>query len=203
MQAAIFFYSGSNPRGVRGRRHRPSFAGVTLIEALVVLAISVSLLALGLPSFHSLIASLRLRQTSYQLYTDMALAKSEAIKRNSRVAICNSADGQRCSASAAWDHGWIVFHDLNNTGTREPDEVLVHAFTIANPAATVSGNGNVERFVSYSGLGTTKMVYGAFQAGRFTLCPLSRDEQQARQVIINSSGRVRVAKAPIQVCNAR
>jgi type IV fimbrial biogenesis protein FimT len=202
MQAAISFHSGLNPRALRGARRRGSIGGVTLVEALLVLAISATLLSVGLPSLRGLVASLRIRQVSYQLSNDMVLAKSEAIKRNSRVVVCNSLDGQSCASNRAWEHGWIIFHDTNNSGTREPSEVLVRSYAIANPAATISGNGNVEHYVSYSGLGTTKMLYGAFQAGRFTLCPLDRGEQQARQVIINSTGKVRVARAPMAVCGA-
>lgn len=173
-------------------RHR--MRGVTLIEALVVLTIAASLLALAVPTFSKTIANLQTRQMVDNLVTHMVLAQSEAIKRNARVAICKSIDGLTCAVSGGWEHGWIVFHDSNDSGAREPDEVIVKSLVIDHPTVTISGNGNINRYVSYTALGSTKLVNGAFQAGSFTLCHATRNDVDARRVIINSIGRVRVTK---------
>ena len=48
----------------------------------------------------------------------MSLARSEAIKRNQRVAICPSDDGEQCSGNQ-YENGWIVFVDGNSNNSRE------------------------------------------------------------------------------------
>jgi type IV fimbrial biogenesis protein FimT len=144
-------------------------------------------------------ASIAGRRMMHNLVTHMVLAKREAIKRNARVAICRSLDGLYCSTSGDWEHGWIVFHDANDSGLREPDEVIVKSLVIDNPTVKISGNGNIDRYVSYSAMGSTKLVSGAFQAGTFTLPYATQTDLEARQVIINSIGRVRVTKVSAAV----
>ncbi len=59
--------------------------GFTLIEALVVLSIAAIVLAIGAPNLSFLIASMNARSASFDLIADLALARSEAIKRNAPV----------------------------------------------------------------------------------------------------------------------
>lgn len=173
-------------------RHR--MQGVTLVEALVAVTIAASLLALAGPGFTKTIANLQTKQLMDSLVTHMLLAQSEAIKRNARVVICKSVDGLSCAASGGWEHGWIVFHDPNDSGTREPSELMVRSLVVDHPAVRINGNANISRYVSYTALGSTRLVNGAFQAGTFTLCHATRGDVDARRVIINSVGRVRVSK---------
>jgi type IV fimbrial biogenesis protein FimT len=105
--------------------HRFYMAGASLTEVLVVAAIATFLLGLGLPSFQDMLTALRIRQAASSFYYDLVLAKSEAIKRNTRVAICKSAEGLRCAAAGGWEHGWIVFVDQDNSGTRDASETIL------------------------------------------------------------------------------
>ncbi|HNB01701.1 MAG TPA: GspH/FimT family pseudopilin, partial [Nitrosomonas sp.] len=88
--------------------------GVTLIELLVTLSVLSILLTIGVPSFNQFSTSSRLNSYSNTLFSHMALARSEAIKRNSRVVVCKSSDGLSCTNSGNWSQGWVVFVDLDN-----------------------------------------------------------------------------------------
>jgi len=46
--------------------------------------------------------------------------RSEAIKEGRYVSVCASSDGQSCSASTAWQSGWIVFPNPNNNPAVTP-----------------------------------------------------------------------------------
>jgi type IV fimbrial biogenesis protein FimT len=175
-------------------------SGFGLIEIMVVLSISSILAGALAPSFISFFTSLQIKTATDSLFNDLMLAKSEAIKRNSRVAICKSTDVHSCTSSGGWEHGWIIFHDVNNSGTREPTEEIVKSFVIAKPSATIAGNGNINSYVSFSGLGSTKLVSGAFQAGTFTVCSLESRNLDGKKVVINNTGKVRVAKVPVSLC---
>lgn len=175
-------------------------AGFTLIEMLVVLSVVCILVATALPTVRGMVAAVRMRQAAGDFFSDMTFARSEAIKTNSRVAICKTLDGQQCVAMGGWEHGWMVFRDHNNSGTRELSEEIVKSNVITQPAVIVRGNGNVSRYVSFTSLGTTQLLSGAFQAGTFTICPLADTIAEGRQLIINAVGRVRLAKVPVDKC---
>jgi type IV fimbrial biogenesis protein FimT len=76
------------PRGgaAAGRRQR----GLTLIEVMVALVISVILLVTAAPSFTDYATNSRLRESGHMLYAQTLLARSEAIKRNTVVRLSTS-----------------------------------------------------------------------------------------------------------------
>src|SRR5437660_1719517 len=96
--------------------------GFTLIELMVVLAISAILVGVGTPAFTGLIRQTELTSATNDLFASLLLARSEAAKRRSRVALCKSADGSTCTPAGGWEQGWIVFHDTNNDGARQGGE---------------------------------------------------------------------------------
>lgn len=64
---------------------RPPAGGFTLIELLVAVTIIGILLALAAPSFTKMLERNRLRGAAEQVFTDLQLARTEAIKRNANV----------------------------------------------------------------------------------------------------------------------
>lgn len=85
MQPALSLVSGSSGSALRGSR--PSTAGFTLTEMLIVLAIAGILATLALPNFRTLSQSQRVKNASYELYSALSLTRNEAIKRNADVTL--------------------------------------------------------------------------------------------------------------------
>jgi type IV fimbrial biogenesis protein FimT len=182
---------------LRSRRHA---LGFTLVELLVVLAISAILLGAAVPSFNGLVRSTKLSSAANDLFGSLLLARSEAVMRNARVAVCRSADGASCSNNGGWEQGWIVFHDANNNGWREAGELVVTRSQAMPADLRLSGNLNVARYVSYAPNGEARLASGGFQAGTITLCNPSLRGDDARQIVISASGRPRVQKAHVPSC---
>lgn len=174
--------------------------GFTVIELLVILAVIAVVMTVGMPAMASIRDSSQLNSTANDFLSSLYLARSEAIKRNSRGTMCKSADGEACTSAGAWEQGWIVFHDVNNNAIRDADEALIQRTAALPEDWHMSGNLNVSRYISYSPTGKTHLISGAFQAGTITLCRESTGATNARQIIINAAGRARVYKTTVSSC---
>jgi type IV fimbrial biogenesis protein FimT len=175
--------------------------GHTLVEWLTTAGLLGTLTAVGVPTVTDLVHTSRVQAGSQALASSLALTRSEAVKRNTRVVMCKSASGQACEPQGAWDRGWIIFEDRNNNGRADVDEEVLYREAGMSGALRVSGNLPVSHYVSYTPYGRTRQVSGSFQAGTFTVCSQkAAGRGPARQVVINSVGRPRVAKAPASVC---
>lgn len=175
-------------------------SGATLLELMVLLAVTAILLSIGIPSFASFTNSSHLASATNELVSSLHLARSEAIKRNSRAVLCKSESGLTCSASGGWQQGWIVFHDANNNAALDASEAVIltrHAF----PAGLrLTGNRWVSSYISYGPSGATTTISGVLQVGTLTLCTESGVPGMARQVVISSSGRPRTSKITLASC---
>lgn len=171
--------------------------GFSLVELLVVIAILGILLGTVMPWAATAADSMRLSSQANLYLASLHLARSEAIKRNSRVTLCKSADGMSCAGNGGWQQGWIIFHDANNNAAKDGAEVVVHQVPALPASFLLVGNQNVVRYVSFGASGGTHLVSGAFQAGTLTLCRQSAAGGEARDIVINSAGRARVQKVAV------
>ncbi len=107
---------------------RQSHTGFTLPELLTVLAITGILVAIALPSFSSLIANQRSRALSSDLMSSLARARSEAVKRNTDVAMTPATGG--------WEAGWSIKHPTDETFLLDSHE-RVNGASITGPLEVV------------------------------------------------------------------
>jgi type IV fimbrial biogenesis protein FimT len=175
-------------------------SGATLMELMVVLAVSAILLGVGIPSFASLAQTSRLSSVTNEMLSSLHLARSEAIKRNSRAVICPSVDGSHCAGSGDWYQGWLVFHDANNNAARDAGEAVVLAHGTLPQGISITGDSKVSKYISYSPTGGGKLISGAWQFGSLILCSESGASQAARKIIISSTGRPRSEKIVLESC---
>jgi type IV fimbrial biogenesis protein FimT len=104
--------------------HRPQ-AGFTLIELMVVIALVAILTILATPSFVGLIQSNRVSTEVNAFTGDLEFARSEAIKQGLPVSVCASSDGTSCLGANTWQSGWIVFTDLDGSGTLAASDTVL------------------------------------------------------------------------------
>ncbi len=172
------------------RKDGGSERGLTLIELLVALAIVGVVVSSSLPQWGGFLAERGLRDRADALMQALLQARSEAIKRGTRVDVCPAAGDACVEAPAGWEGGWIVFADLDRNGGRDASDAVIARERAAPPGVTIRGNRPVADYVSYTSLGQARRIDGALQMGSFTVC---RPGLVGRKVVLASSGRVRIA----------
>lgn len=91
--------------------------GFSLVELLTVIALIAVCLSLAAPSLRDLIQRNRVASEVSTFLGDLKYARSEAMKRGQAVSVCPSSNGTSCLGSNAWQSGWIVFYDVNGSGS--------------------------------------------------------------------------------------
>ena len=175
-------------------------AGFTLVELMVVVAVVAILQSLAAPAFSDMVSSVKQTTAINSLFSSLILARSEAIKRNSRAVLCKSANGTTCTTTGGWEQGWIVFHDANNNADLDTGEAILSREQAQSKLIRLTGNSPVANYVSYTPMGTTSYTSGAFQAGTLTVCTESATPVNALQIVISSAGRPRMAKTTVAQC---
>lgn len=162
--------------------------GFTLVELMITLALVAILATVAVPSFTSFIANNRLTAQTNELVASLNLARSEAIKRGTRVSVCRSNNNTGCGGT--WNEGWIVFVDGGSTGTVDGTDTVIRAAARPGGSATLSvtSGGAATNFVQFQSIGLTT-------AAQFTLAASNCTGMNKRVVTVLNSGRIATQKA--------
>lgn len=165
---------------------RPPSGGFTLQEMLVTLAIA-AILAAGTVGVRGFVQEHRLRAELNLLMGHIHLARSEAIKRGSRVTLCKSTDAATCSTATEWTDGWILFADNNGDDERQTDEPLLRVQSALAGDLTVRfGEAGTYHYLTYKPNGS------GWPNATFTFCD-ARGASRARAIIVHRTGRARAS----------
>ena len=160
--------------------------GFTLIELIVAIAVAAIILSLGVPSFERVIERNQLTANVNKFVTTLTLARSEAVKRNQRVKICDSKDGINCG-SGNYELGWIVFVDENDDGNLDnPEEQLIQVFEALPSSFTINPNLTLgANDISYQTNGRSN------RGGSFIFCK-NNNVTKAKVIVLDMNGRAHV-----------
>jgi type IV fimbrial biogenesis protein FimT len=106
-------------------------AGYTIAEMMVVTAIIGILAAAGFSLFRSVMLSQRMKSASFDFYSALSVARSEALKRGTSVAITPGADANW--AASGWTISYVGDHDNEPTTPDQTIEIGRHG-----PASGIS-----------------------------------------------------------------
>jgi type IV fimbrial biogenesis protein FimT len=88
------------------------WAGFTLIELMVVLAVAAVLLSLAVPAMQSFVYKGRARALVTEFSRTLWLVRNQAVGQGAAVTVCPQAAGQATvcgSAVGDWANGWIAY----------------------------------------------------------------------------------------------
>jgi type IV fimbrial biogenesis protein FimT len=156
-------------------------SGFTLIELLVVVAVASVLMSLAVPSFRTFLVKRSMQAAVDALVLDMRFARSEAIKRTTRVSICSSTNGTACALAASWKDGWIIFIDDDGDGVVDGSDVVLRVQDSFSNLATLSTSATTLAIV-YQPAGWARAA-----AQTFTFTPTG--DGASRLVCVSNQGR--------------
>ena len=164
----------------------PAFGGskgFTLTESLVVLGIVTLTIAIGIPSFATLVQGNRIVTAVNELTAHLHFARTYAITHEQEVMLCPSVDRTQCLAFPDWHRGWLVFADLNGNHQRDPNEEVLtsHGQLVGVTLRSTSGRRKI-RFQPLGSAGGSNTT--------FTACD-RRARSSPRALILHTTGRVR------------
>jgi type IV fimbrial biogenesis protein FimT len=110
-------------------------SGFTLVELMIVLSILAVLTAAALPSYNDFVRNQRVKTASFELFSSLVLARSEALTRNSTVTIAAT------SGTANWAAGWEV--RAGATVLRKQEALPNIVMTGPTPSFSYNGSGRL------------------------------------------------------------
>jgi type IV fimbrial biogenesis protein FimT len=177
------------------RNHRSPLLGITLIELVITIAVAAIVITVGIPSFARLISKSRMTGEMNTLVSNLQLARSEAIKRGSRVSLCPVSQASTpltCVDSSAWHTGYIVFSDSDHTAATRPaptDQIIRHEQGRSDAPITITTSAG-RSSVTYQPDGTSPGTNA-----KFTFCDVYR-RIPPRAVLVSNTGRPRNLSDP-------
>ena len=168
--------------------------GFSVLEVMVVVAIIGILLSVGVPSFFTYTQNMQIRSAAEQITAGLAIAKNEAIRRNSQaeVALVNNT-------------GWIIT-EVTSAGvrnvlqSRDANEGSVNVSSTVQPAgsAAVTFNG-MGRVVSVNDDGTPPLT----QIDLTNLMISTATDRRDLRIVIPVGGAVRMCDPKVSGTDPR
>lgn len=187
--------------------------GYTLIELMTILAVIAILLSVGLPQMNIFFQSNRMVSNTNDIVAGLHVTRSEAIKQQMRVTMCQSDNQLTCTGNGKWEEGFIVFQDSNGNASADAGERILRVNAGASgEQVTIRTNDAAANLilnaVTFTSRGLPKLLNGTSTPGTFRVCD-SRGKQinadgettVARGVVLNSSGRVRTTKSASKIAS--
>lgn len=185
--------------------------GFTLIELMTTIAVLGVVLGFAVPGVQQLVQNNRQSTQLNTFGATLAMARSEAIKQNTRVVVCPSSDRLTCAtAPTGWQVGWIAYVDRNsdllhtssatgcNEGVTTLDCQLIAQGQLSG-SGTLSGASGVLGLIGYDGTGAAFCDSNGDRVPEscsssvtyFTLCD-TRGAASARGLAVSATGRTAV-----------
>jgi len=189
--------------------------GFTLLELMIVIAMTGVLIAIGIPSYNSIVTTNALADISNDLSLSLKRARAEAITSGRDVVVCRSSTttaagaGNAICGGADWSKGWLVMADRNQDGDfKEADNELLWVknieatsrITIAPAPALGNGADSFANQVVFSYTGEIKNSAN----GSFQLCSGIGPGDKGfprRTINVSVSGQVHFEKSKIKTEN--
>lgn len=190
---------GESATGARVAVRRARAGGFTLVELAITVVVLAVLIGISMPLFTGLINGSRLTGNANELVAALQIARTEAIRRNVRTTVCQSADGLTCTNATPW-RGWIIFADNDGDGVVDAGEI-VRTGVVEQPVQVIPSGNVVNSRIVFRADGLAYAGNNLLEANMRVCLPVANPNLNARDVNIAVGGRVAV-RAPINAAGA-
>ncbi|MFE8072810.1 GspH/FimT family pseudopilin [Marinobacteraceae bacterium S3BR75-40.1] len=163
-----------------------STRGWTLVELLVVLAISAIIISVALPGLFKVVYSADRATSSNRIVSAFALARATAISKNAPTTLCPIDASNRCISR--WDGAIAVFLDRDRDAEVDAGGHVIRLFA-APESGRLTVKGSSSRYFRFKPSGLADGTWG-----NLTLCPDDLDAHDAVHWVLSMGGRLRRAR---------
>lgn len=166
---------------MRTRTYR--LTGLTLLEMMITLGIVSLFAALTLPGLGSMLDRLRVMSMAAQFQEAISLARTEALRRHTRVDLIPLHD-------ANWTSGWQVLIDADNNHQAGAEDTVLHTGPTLPPGLRIDARlRDPKAYLAFDVSGRPRSAASSTVPQIGSLVFVSGNEQ--RKIIISFLGRVR------------
>ena len=169
--------------------HTPKQRGATMMELMTTLAVAAALAGAAAPGMANLVGRSQADAAIGQLRDAVQFARQLAIARRVTATLCPGS-GNACGRRNSWHEGALVFLDGNANGRRETGEEIISRL----PPLPAGYRVTWRSFRNRTSLSMRPTGLTDWQNGSMLLCPPDGDARQARLLVVNAHGRVRLAR---------
>jgi len=156
------------------RNNIPRIAGFTIIEILLVTALTAIVLGLAIPSFNSLLANTKTRTKASLLHATL---------HNVIVCAASSNNPRQCnnnySANSNWASGWLAYQDNNRNNRLDDTDKILNTVSNEDVGVVFNQRGRLRFFAD-----------GSARSAGFYIC--NKHSETASHIRLLYSGRARM-----------
>lgn len=161
--------------------------GYTALELCIMLALVCILAGMAVSPLQAFVTAKEGDQVLRSIQELILLARSEAVTNGQGVTFCPSSTGSECGGT--WAAGALLFLDRNFDRKINQDDSILRV----KRDLTRRGSITWRAFGNRQYLQVDASGFLRHQSGNFSYCDASDDPQLARQLVVNSAGRLRVS----------
>lgn len=161
--------------------------GFTVLELCITLTLVCVLAGIAISPLQAFVAEKQGDQALRSISELILIARSEAAKNGRGATLCPTTTGNECGGT--WTTGALLFLDRNFDRQINQDDRILRVKRDLTRRGTITWRA----FGNRQYLQIDSRGFVRHQSGNFSFCNESGDPQLARQLVINSAGRLRVA----------
>ncbi|MFK8016017.1 MAG: GspH/FimT family pseudopilin [Gammaproteobacteria bacterium] len=168
--------------------------GMTLLEVMMAVSVGSILVAVGVPSFVSTVRNSEMTSAANGMVGALYAARSEAVKRRTRVTLCRSTTGTSGPECSATGDEIAVFMNVANDTTIDTanGDIVIQSLKWLPDTIDVTSDDVPDAF-SFNASGFTRAQAGGTVSGDVLFCG-PRGDEGARVLTLAPTGRPLIRK---------